>query len=156
MEKAKVRTLGEVGDGPSTAARVSAMAAQGPPCASCKKHWALRVLASQSAAWGPEVCTPSGTSSEMRNLGTFLVVQWLRSWASTAWGIGSIPGWGTKILHAMQHDQKQILKKRENFPGGSVVKNPPTNAGDTGLIPDLGRSHRATDPVHHNDWVRAP
>ena len=64
-----------------------------------------------------------------------------------AGGIGSIPGWGTKILHAIQHDQKQIFKKRENFPGGSVVKNRPTNAGDTGLIPDLGRSHRATDPV---------
>ena len=27
------------------------------------------------------------------------------------------------------------------FPGGSVVKNPPANAGDMGLIPDLGRSH---------------
>ena len=26
------------------------------------------------------------------------------------------------------------------FPGGSVVKNPPANAGDTGLIPELGRS----------------
>ena len=26
------------------------------------------------------------------------------------------------------------------FPDGSVVKNPPTNAGDTGLIPELGRS----------------
>ena len=25
------------------------------------------------------------------------------------------------------------------FPGGSVVKNPPTNAGDVGLIPELGR-----------------
>ena len=28
-----------------------------------------------------------------------------------------------------------------DFPGGSVVKNPPVNAGDTGLIPGLGRSH---------------
>ena len=27
------------------------------------------------------------------------------------------------------------------FPGGSVVKNPPANAGDTGSIPDSGRSH---------------
>ncbi|KAI4551670.1 hypothetical protein MJT46_017922 [Ovis ammon polii x Ovis aries] len=27
------------------------------------------------------------------------------------------------------------------FPGGSVVKNPPANAGDTGLIPDPGGSH---------------
>ena len=27
------------------------------------------------------------------------------------------------------------------FLGGSVVKNPPANAGNMGLIPDLGRSH---------------
>ena len=27
------------------------------------------------------------------------------------------------------------------FPGGAVVKNPPANAGDTGLSPGLGRSH---------------
>ena len=27
------------------------------------------------------------------------------------------------------------------FPGDSVVKNPPANAGDTGSIPDLGKSH---------------
>ena len=26
------------------------------------------------------------------------------------------------------------------FPGGSVVKNPPANAGDVGLIPGSGRS----------------
>ena len=26
------------------------------------------------------------------------------------------------------------------FPGGSVVKNPPANTGDTGLIPGSGRS----------------
>ena len=28
------------------------------------------------------------------------------------------------------------------FAGGSAVKNPPANAGDTGLIPRLGRSPR--------------
>ena len=27
------------------------------------------------------------------------------------------------------------------FTGGTVVKNPPANAGDTGLRPGLGRSH---------------
>ena len=27
------------------------------------------------------------------------------------------------------------------FPGGAVVRNPPANAGDTGLIPGPGRSH---------------
>ena len=39
-----------------------------------------------------------------------------------------------------------------DFPGGPVVKNPPANAGDMGLIPGLGRSHvlGATKPVCHN------
>ena len=27
-----------------------------------------------------------------------------------------------------------------DFPSGSVLKNPPANAGDAGLIPGLGRS----------------
>ena len=30
----------------------------------------------------------------------------------------------------------------QGFPGGSVVKNPPVNAGDMGLILGLGRSAR--------------
>ena len=29
-----------------------------------------------------------------------------------------------------------------DFPGGSVIKNPPANAGDKGLIPGPGRSPR--------------
>ena len=32
------------------------------------------------------------------------------------------------------------IKRFMAFPGGSVVKNSPANAGDTGLIPGLGRS----------------
>ena len=36
----------------------------------------------------------------------------------------------------------QPLKcKTEGFPGGTVVKNPPANAGDTGSGPGPGRSH---------------
>ena len=31
--------------------------------------------------------------------------------------------------------------KYRDFPGGTVVKNPPANAGDTGSIPGPGRSH---------------
>ena len=35
-----------------------------------------------------------------------------------------------------------IIKKAEKgFPGGTVVKNPPANVGDTGSSPSLGRSH---------------
>ena len=33
--------------------------------------------------------------------------QWLRLQASNAGGAGSIPGWGTKIPHAMWHCQVQ-------------------------------------------------
>ena len=32
------------------------------------------------------------------------------------------------------------LKRWLGFPGGSVVKNPPVNAGDAGSIPGSGRS----------------
>ena len=35
----------------------------------------------------------------------------------------------------------KYIQKSEGFPGGSVLKNPPANAGDTGLIPDPGGSH---------------
>ena len=56
---------------------------------------------------------------------------------SNAGDSGSIPSWGTKILHALWHGKKRML------PSGAVVKNLPANAGDTGdsgLIPGSGRS----------------
>ena len=36
-----------------------------------------------------------------------------------------------------------FFKKKQawDFPGGTVVKNPPANAGDTGSSPGPGRSH---------------
>ena len=86
---------------------------------------------------------------------TSLVVHCLRLLSSTAGGVGSIPDPGTKIPCAAQHSQKKKtkttmpawskwhLKYRLNvyvgFWGGSVVKNPPTNTGDTGSIPGSGR-----------------
>ena len=39
--------------------------------------------------------------------GTSQVVQWLRLHASTAGDTGLIPGWGTKILCDVQHDQNK-------------------------------------------------
>ena len=33
------------------------------------------------------------------------------------------------------------LRKTVGFPGGTVIKNLPANAGDTGSIPGPGRSH---------------
>ena len=35
---------------------------------------------------------------------------------------------------------KLTISLSRAFPGGSVVKNPPANAGDVGLIPDPERS----------------
>ena len=38
--------------------------------------------------------------------------------------------------------QEEPLKfNSKGSPGGTVVKNPPANAGHTGLIPGPGRSH---------------
>ena len=44
-------------------------------------------------------------------LGNSLAVQWLGLCASTAGDTGSIPGRGTKILHAEQHAKKKMKKK---------------------------------------------
>ena len=40
------------------------------------------------------------------------------------------------------------------FPGGSVVKNPPANAGDSGLIPGSGRSPAEgnRNPLQYSYW----
>ena len=51
-----------------------------------------------------------------------------------------------KRMKLIFHKEKEVRKKkeirvREGFPGGTVVKNPPVNAGDTGLSPGPGRSH---------------
>ena len=65
------------------------------------------------------------------------------------------------LIHRNKQRELNIMEKnlKENiyayicthrdmgFPGGTVVKNPPANAGDTsdmGLIPELGRSCGAT------------
>ncbi|XP_033257416.1 uncharacterized protein C19orf44 homolog isoform X2 [Orcinus orca] len=42
--------------------------------------------------------------------GTSLAVQWLRLCASNAGGVGSIPGWGTKIPHAARCGQEKERK----------------------------------------------
>ena len=48
-------------------------------------------------------------------LGTSLAIQWLRLRASTEGGTGLIPGWGTKIPHAMRAVwPKQTNKQQTN------------------------------------------
>ena len=45
-----------------------------------------------------------------------------------------------RATHAHTHTQKEKLMIPWSFPGGSVVKNLPANAGDTGSIPGSGRA----------------
>ena len=50
------------------------------------------------------------TKDKLSPLGTSLAVWWLRLCTSNAGGMGSIPGWGTKIPYAVWHDQKKKKK----------------------------------------------
>ena len=49
--------------------------------------------------------------TQMKELGTSSEVQWLRLHTSTARGVGSIPGWGTKIPGALWQKRRKNLKK---------------------------------------------
>ena len=48
-------------------------------------------------------------------------------------------------------DPCPLKKSCCSFPGGTVDKNLPANAGDAGSIPDPGRSH-----MPRSSWVQAP
>ena len=43
----------------------------------------------------------------------------------------------------VEHTITDIKNSMEGLPGGPVVKNPPANAGNMGLIPGWGRCHVA-------------
>ena len=53
-------------------------------------------------------------------------------------GLACCGSWGRKYSDKTERLNSNFLL---GFSGGSVVKNPPANAGDTGLILDPGRSH---------------
>ena len=46
-----------------------------------------------------------------------------------------------QILEAKEHEASPEESRIGDFPGGTVVKNLPADAGDTGSIPGPGRSH---------------
>ena len=52
-------------------------------------------------------------------------------------------------------DWTELNWSKWGFPGGSVVKNPPANAGDTSSFPGPGRSIMpgTTKPICHNYWA---
>ena len=61
------------------------------------------------------LCGKKKKKKGVTDVGTFLVVQWLRLPASAAGGVGLIPSRGTKIPHATN---KPTLKKKVNRCGG--------------------------------------
>ena len=81
------------------------------------------------------------------------MVQWLRLHTPNAGGPGSSPGQGTKSHMPQLRVHMPQLKIRGHFPGGPVVKNPPSRdfsggvvvknlpANDTGSTPGPERSH---------------
>ena len=56
-----------------------------------------------------------------RTIGTCLVVQWLKVHAPNAGGTTSVPGWGTKILHAKWYSLKKKKKKDNRKPWGKEI-----------------------------------
>ena len=61
----------------------------------------------------------------------------------------------------MQNFKAQV-EKTWGFPGGSVLKSPPANAGDMGLIPGSGRSLEKEMATHSSilaweiPWTEEP
>ena len=81
-----------------------------------------------------------------------------------AWGVGG--GKQFSLYTSEFLVETHVVKKIDRgFPDGSVVKNSPANAVDTGVIPGLGRSPMlqnnylrtaTTDPVLQNPGTVAP
>ena len=71
--------------------------------------------------------------------------------ASSCWCMGTSPATcSCEVMLELKGNQRNAVKKTPHnkstltfrgFPGGTVVKNPPANAGDTGSSPGPGRSH---------------
>ena len=68
--------------------------------------------------------------------------------------ITSMPEWTDENVNCTKIF---FSKTDQGFPGGAVVKNPPANAEDMCLTPDLGRSTccRGTKLLRHNYLVCA-
>lgn len=45
------------------------------------------------------------------------------------------------MMMPCKRDHRTETVSQQGFPGGPGVKGPPANAGDTGSIPEQGRSH---------------
>ena len=63
----------------------------------------------------------------------------LGAWSLSQWTTREVPLWSTKCAITL-YLRKKCPYLSQGFPGGSLVKNPPANTGDMGLIPVSRRS----------------
>ena len=66
--------------------------------------------------------------------------------------LAALKGEGT---HPDFQEERELWRWNWDLPGGAVVKNPPANAGDLGLIlvREDSTCHGATKPTSHNYWA---
>ena len=82
-----------------------------------------------------------------------LVTPWTAAYqAPLSMGFSRQEYWSGLPLPSPKDDYVAIkMQWHWSFPGGSVVKNLPANAGDTGSIPSPGRSH-----MPQSNWAHVP
>ena len=92
------------------------------------------------SAWEGQLCAPLNHS--VLNDNTLVV------WNQPYWGYLYNRNWNCQFFSLESHLLNSYhctpwfkFEWLLAFPHGSLVKNPPANAGDTGLIPGLGRGH---------------
>ena len=112
-------------------------------------------IAGENKGWrGKEDASPRAIREGMAQLAPWLWTSGLQNYETMNFWCFNPPNLWYSVMAALEN-QNKIL----NFPGGSVIKNPPASAGDTGLSPGLGRSdftcHRAAKPMCHNYWACA-
>ena len=96
---------------------------------------------------------PSRSETHLRH---FPGSQWLRHHASTAGPRGSIPSWGTKILHAAQCGQKTGKKKRQAMAQSFRGLSESQRQGFCSRYPNLLYNVVCGLPTYHGYFLSSP
>ena len=94
----------------------------------------------------PSRTTPAANSNGFKKvfIGNSLAVQWLRLCGPNAGGPGSIPGRGTKILHAARRGQKKKKKGLYTFITHECTKK---DCPRGGYLDATARDHTGLDRI---------